>query len=600
MGWVRAAVGAALGLAVCSLALGAPAKHVLSYDASGFQLDGKPFQIRAGEIHFARIPRAYWRDRLRKLKAMGLNAVGTYVFWNWQEPEPGKYDWSGRHDVAEFIREAQEEGLWVLLRPGPYSCAEWEWGGFPYWLANIPGMQVRSDNEPFLKAVRAYFHQLGKQLSPLMASRGGPILLTQVENEYGSYGHDKAYSKAIQSILRESGFDGVLYTADGPSDGMLGGGTLPGVLPVVNFGGNGEGPFEELEKFRPGSPKMCGEYYPGWFDHWGEEHNSTSTEDKAKDIGWMMGQGDSFSIYVFDGGTNFGFMNGSNYSDHLQPTTTSYDYSTTLDEAGNPTSKYFAIRDAIYSGLGLKAPAIPAGPKLVDVPRFGMAECGRLFQELPGAVRAETPETFEQLGQAYGFVLYRTTASGSGELKIDGLRDRAIVYANGAEIGTLDYRLHQDTLEVDLAPATRLDVLVENLGRVNYGGRIVDQRKGILGSVSLGGRELTGWEMYRLPLSATLGASTLTGGGPAVYRGSFSMEQVGDTFLDMSGWGKGAIWVNGHNLGRFWSLGPQQCLYLPGCWLHPGRNEVVAMELYPGGARSIQGVTKPVYALRER
>ncbi len=611
--------------------------HTFQVSGSQFLLDGKPFQIRSGEMHYARVPREYWRDRFKKMRAMGLNTVCTYCFWNLHEPEKDKFDFSGNNDVAEFVREAQQEGLWVLLRPGPYSCAEWEWGGFPYWLANIPGLKVRSSEPQFVSEATKYLKRLGKELAPLQINHGGPILMTQVENEYGSFGSDMAYKRSIQSALRAGGFDGQLYTADGPSDGMLSGGTLPDVLPTANFGGDPEGSFKELEKFRPGTPLMCGEFYPGWFDSWGKPHAQTSTADLVKDVTWFEDHGASFSLYMVHGGTTFGLMNGANwYDDAYWPQTTSYDYSTTIDEAGRPTEKFWAFRKVIQDHLppGETLPDLPAPIPTVKVPPIRLEPVTSLWNVLPRPIRSEHPLSFEELGEPYGYVLYKTVLSRDVKnLELIGLQDRALLYRHSSgwakgepsRVWPPIYRSHgsQSLSNNLLQKGDDLFILVENCGRINYGPQLLGERKGVQ-KILADGVELTGWQNYRLPPSYLLTARQSQpfkkirlpkssgqdpvlfsiGSGwpvqPTLFTGSFALREVGDTFLDMRRWDKGVVWVNGHCLGRYWSDGPQQTLYLPGAWLKPRGNRIAVWESnlkFPMD-RAIEGLAEPLYELQ--
>ncbi len=564
---------------------------------SRFWLDGKPFQIRAGEMHFARIPKAYWRDRIRKAKAMGLNTIGTYIFWNYHEPRPGQFEFQGEKDVAEFVRTCAREGMKVLLRPGPYACAEWEWGGYPFWLANIPGMKVRTNNEPFLKAASNYFRALGRELAPLQIEHGGPILMVQVENEYGSFGQDKAYLKRIRDMIRDAGFDGLLYTADGGLDYMLKGGTIPDAIPAVNFGGGAAQEFENLRKFRPGTPLFCGEFYPGWFDHWGEPHAQTKIEDALVDIEWMMKNEASFSIYVVHGGTNFAMMNGANFGKSYQPTTTSYDYSTCLDESGRPTDKYWAIRTVMERHLG-KLPATPKDEPAVTFSPAQLSPVGSLLADLPIPMESGMPLSMEQLGQDYGFVLYRTTfdRDRAGTLKLRPLRDRAILFVDGVRIGTLDRRTEPTDFKIDVKAGQSLDLLVENMGRINYGPKISDDAKGLPGKVFLDDEVLTDWRAYPLPCAAPPKKPSGTG-IPGWFRGELQVTKPGDTFLDMRGWSKGLVWVNGHALGRYWRIGPQQTLYCPAVWLKAGANRIDVLELDEVEKPQIAGLGTPIFEL---
>ena len=579
-----------------------PATHAFGWQGRDFLLDGKPFVIRGGEMHFSRVPREHWRERLRMLKAMGLNTVGTYLFWNLHEPRPGEFDFSGQNDIAAFVRIAQEEGLWVILRPGPYACAEWEFGGFPSWLLKTPDLRIRTSDPRFVAAATRFLGEVGKQLAPLQVAHGGPILMVQVENEYGSFGSDHAYMASIRDALRKAGFDGPLYTADGPTPKMLDGGTLPDVLSVVNFGDDPAGAFAELEKFRGATPRMAGEYYPGWFDHWGEEHHTGKVDNILKDIGWMLERDISFSLYMFHGGTTFGFMNGANYSDNepYQPDTTSYDYGAPLDEAGRPTPAYHALRELIGKHLkpGESLPAVPPSPPMIAIPRFTLDETAPLASLLGDPVRATRPLTMEEIDQSYGFVWYRTKVpQAKALLEVGDVRDTALVYQGGKPLGRMDRRLGQRSIEIETDARQPLDVLVENMGRINYGPRLMDERKGLLGPVRFAGKPLLDWEMHRLPLDdlSKLKFDARGGDAPAFHRGSFKLSQLGDSYIDLRGWNRGHVWINGHHLGRYWRIGPQQSLLVPAEWLRRGRNEIVVLELEGKGGSSVQGLIDPVF-----
>ena len=367
--WTWIVLFFSLGVSLPGFAAAKTQPHTFVAGHGEFLLDGKPFQIISGSMHYARIPRAYWRDRLRMAKAMGLNSITTYVFWNWHEPERGVYDFSGNRDVAEFVREAQQEGLYVILRPGPYSCAEWDFGGFPAWLLKDPNMVVRSRDPQFLAAAQAWLMQLGKQLAPLQIGNGGPIIAVQVENEYGSYGKDHAYMEDIHQMLVDAGFTKAqLYTADGADE--IPNGSLPELPAVINFGpGNAQKDFAKLKQLRPDGPMMTGEYWDGWFDHWGAPHTADTPDQQAKDLDWMLRQGYSVSLYMFHGGTSFGWMNGANSDGKTyEPDVTSYDYNSPLDESGHPTPKYYRFRDIIAKDTGIKPPPVPAAPPTMTLP----------------------------------------------------------------------------------------------------------------------------------------------------------------------------------------------------------------------------------------
>jgi beta-galactosidase len=564
-----------------------------------FQLDGKPFVIRSGEMHYPRVPRAYWRDRMRKARAMGLNTICTYVFWNLHEPTPGKYDFKDNLDLAAFIKTAQQEGLFVIVRPGPYICTELDFGGFPGWLLKDRSLTVRSRDPKFLAYTERYLRKVGEVVRPLLLKNGGPVIMAQVENEYGSYGNDHVYMAWMRDAMRRSGFDCQLFTSDGPGQNMLAGGTLPDLPATVNFGGGAENAFRELDKFRPNSPRMIGEYWCGWFDHWGKSHHQTNVAGHVRDIEWCLRNGVSFNLYMFYGGTNFAFMQGSNGgANDFNVDTTSYDYDSPLDESGRPTAKYQAFREAIAKATGETLPAVPASKPTIALPRIEMRQSMPLLANLPKPVRSDRPLSFEELGQSYGLVLYRFAAPKTGvqRLEIERLMDYAIVYVDGVRMGVLERRRNQKGIDLLIEkPGARVDILVEALSRVNFGPAIPTERKGLDGAVTLGGSPIEKWEQFSLPLQAPPAFKEGKASGPRFYRGSFEIGTPGDTFLDLSGWNKGFVWVNGRNLGRYWSIGPQQTLYLPGAWMRPGRNEVV---VYDDGesvpAPHLAGLAKPI------
>lgn len=388
---------------------------------------------------------------------------------------------------------------------------------------------------------------------------------------------------------------------------MLAGGTLPDVLSVINFGaGDPSREFANFEKFRRDVPRMCGEYWVGWFDHWGEIHHRVAPETAAKGLDWMLSRGISVNLYMFHGGTSFGFTSGANFGRAYEPDISNYDYDSPLDEAGRPTAKYYALRDVIKKYLPRSAttPELPAPLPIIEIPRFELKESAGLFSALEKPVRSERPKTMEALGQSYGFILYRKKLDGpaKGMLEITEVRDYALVYAGGKRLGVLDRRLNQNSLEVAFDSPAPLDILVENMGRINFGPRLVDDRKGITDKVTLAGNELTGWEIYSLPMSdlTRLRLSPKPKSGPAFYHGAFGLDLLGDTFIDMRGWGKGIVWVNGRNLGRYWRIGPQQSLFLPAAWLKKGKNEIIVLDLEEGGNRSVRGLKEAVFDTAKR
>jgi beta-galactosidase len=594
IGW-RAAIAAMLFLLARPVAA-----STFTIGETNFLLDGKPFLIKAGEMHPARVPHQCWADRLRMIHAMGLNTVSIYVFWNVHEPREGEFNFNGDADIAQFVRLAQQEGLWVILRPGPYCCAEWEFGGLPWWLLKDHNLKVRSRDPRFLAAAAAYMKKLGEQLSPLQITHGGPIIMVQVENEYGSYGSDHVYMRKILDLERAAGFDVPFFTADGDGH-MMASGSLPGVLPGLN-GGSGPNVMEEIGKYRPHGPWFVPEFYPGWLDHWGEPHAHTGLADLVRETEWKLTNGVSFSYYVVFGGTSFGFMNGANYGGHYQPQPTSYDYDAPVDEAGHPTPKYFALRQVLARHLapGETLPDVPAVAPVIAIPKIELTESASIFDNSGTPVKSEQPLSFEDLNQGYGYVLYRTKISGPADavLKINGLRDYAVVCLDGKRVAVLDRRYKQDSTRLKITgPSAMLDILVENCGRINYGGQLPDNRKGIIGPVALGGRELTGWEMYQFPfdnVSSLKFHPTSTADAPALHRGTFELSNVGDLFLDMRGWGKGIVFVNAHNLGRYWYIGPQHTLYCPAVWLKKGSNDIVVFEQLKDNVHSLAGIKSPV------
>lgn len=564
-----------------------PGRHTFTLGGSDFLLDGKPLQMISGEMHYPRIPRESWRDRMKMAKAMGLNTIGTYVFWNVHEETPGTYDFSGNSDIAEFVETAREEGLWVVLRPSPYVCAEWEFGGYPWWLLKDRDMKVRSTDPKFIAAYTRYIKALAKQLIPLQVTRGGNILMIQIENEYGSYSDDKNYMDLNRKIFGEAGFDGILFTCDGAE--KMPAGYLPGYLPAVN---GLEDPVQVkalINTYHNGKgPYYVAEWYPGWFDDWGKKHADVSSEQSAKTLDKLLAAGISVNMYMFHGGTTRGFMNGANMNKEMpySPQVSSYDYDAPLDEAGNPTEKFHAFRKVIarYLPEGQSLPPIPVKKPAIRIPDIALEQHADLFSQLPLPRHSDKPLSFEDLDQAYGFVLYRTRIKKGGLLKLQELRDYAQVYINGIYKGSLDRRLNQNTIDLTgISAESVLDLWVENNGRINYGPFLNDNRHGITESVSVDGQAISGWEMYCFPFKDTGKFSFSRKNGvkesrPALYKGTFTLQQLGDTYLDMRNFGKGFVFLNGHNLGKYWNIGPQQTVYVPASWLRKGKNEVLVFD----------------------
>lgn len=577
---------------------------------SKFLLDGMPFQMIGGEMHPARIPPEYWRHRIRMAKAMGLNTISIYVFWNYHEQIEGKFDFAtGSRNLGEFLQLARDEGMWVNLRPGPYCCGEWDLGGIPAWLLRYPDIKLRTlADERYTKAVEKYFHELAKVVRPNLAENGGPILMVQVENEYGSYPRrDHAYMVWLRDLWIKEGVKGPFYTADGAAEGYLKGIVIPGVAVGLDTGTN-DAEFALARKLNPGVPVMSSEVYPGWLRHWGE--GNWGPTDVTGLVKFYMDTNKSFSLYMFHGGTNFGFSAGANNGGGgYQADVTSYDYGAPLDEQGRPTPAYHALRKQLASYLpaGQALPEIPAEIPAMDTPAIKLERFSTLWDQLPRAVKSEQPAFFESLGQNQGIFVYRTTISAGGKrtLAMDNLHDYGQVFVDGKCLGTLDRRKGQRSIELPAnTKQATLEILVEGMGHINFTGAMDSDRKGIYGKVALGGVPLKHWEMFPLPLNddwaatlAAMAAPTTSAGKSAVvadrpggiFRGKFNLDTVADTFLDMSKWKKGLVWVNGHNLGRYWSIGPQQRLYCPAPWLKRGENTMIVLDLELTESQPVEG-----------
>lgn len=576
---------------------GAKAKHTFKIEGGNFVYDGKAIQIHSGEMHYTRVPAPYWNHRFKMMKAMGLNAVTTYVFWNYHETAPGVWDWeTGNHNLRAFIKAAADEGLMVILRPGPYVCAEWEFGGYPWWLVKTEGMVVRTMNQPFLDACNKYINQLAAQVKDLQITQGGPVIMVQAENEFGSYVSQrkdipfevhKQYSSAIREMLIKAGFNVPMFTSDG--SWIFKEGHIEGALPTCNGENSVEKIKQVVDQYHGGEgPYMVAEFYPGWLDHWNENFMKISTKQVADQTKKYLDNGISFNYYMVHGGTNFGFTAGANYTKKikLQPDLTSYDYDAPISEAGWATPKYMELRN-LLKPYCKNMPEIPARIPVISIKDIKLTQSYNLFDmvEQMTPVESDTLSTFEDLNQGYGYVLYRRHFNQplTGVLLAKGLADYGIVYVNGEKVGELNTVTGKDSIEVEIPFNSTLDILVENMGRINYGARIVESYKGFTQPITIDGNPIEGeWKMYRLPMSEapalTCCQNSYTQGLPVIYQGEFNVDSVGDTFLDMENWGKGIVFVNGVNLGRYWKLGPQQTLYLPGCYLKKGKNSIVIFE----------------------
>lgn len=556
---------------------------------NNFYLDGKPFHIISGAIHYFRIVPQYWRDRLEKLKAMGCNTVETYIPWNMHEPRKGEFCFDGMLDVVEFVQTAQKLGLYVILRPSPYICAEWEFGGLPAWLLAEDGMRLRVSYKPFLRHVKEYYEVLMKKIVPLQVDYGGPVILMQVENEYGYYANDKKYMETIKKMMIEQGVTVPLITSDGPFEENLNGGILEGTLPTGNFGSKTEERFEVLQKYTKEKPLMCAEFWVGWFDHWGNGgHMAGNLEESVKDLDKMLELG-HVNIYMFEGGTNFGFMNGSNYYDALTPDVTSYDYDGVLTEDGQITEKYRRYQKVIAKYREIPEVKFTTDIKRKEYGKILVEEKVSLYSvlnEISTPVESIYPQSMECLGQNYGYIFYHTTLDTEEcveKVRLWGANDRANIFIGQKPAGVFyDLELLEEhELNEKLGENRSFDVLVENMGRVNFGPRMELQRKGISQCVQINGHMHNGWKQYRLPLDDVTKidfTKEYKEGLPAFYRFCFEVDEIADTFLDFAGWGKGCAFVNGFNIGRYWEIGPQKRLYIPAPLLIKGKNEIILFE----------------------
>jgi beta-galactosidase len=570
---------------------------ILSYPHGELLRDGEPHRVLAGSLHYFRVHPAQWEDRLERLAAMGLNTVDTYVPWNFHQPRPGAPRFDGPRDLDRFLALAQGVGLDVIVRPGPYICAEWDNGGLPAWLTGMPGMRPRSSHRPFLDEVERWFDVLIPRIAAAQAAFDGPVVAVQVENEYGSYGDDRGYLEWLRDGLTRRGISELLCTADGPTELMQDGGTLPDVLATATFGSRAAEAAALLRARRPDEPFFCAEFWNGWFDHWGENHHVRAPRSAQDTLTEILGQGGSVSVYMAHGGTNFGLWAGANHDGaRLQPTVTSYDSDAPIAEHGAPQPKFFRLRDRLLALTGAEERPLPppapllAARTLTPVPGAGLLGA---LTAMSVTVRSPNPLSFEELGQPSGLVLYRARPllpRGTHEVTVSGLHDRAQVFADGAPVGVIDRETGSVTVRGG-GERVRLDLLVENQGRINY-GPLLGQGKGILGGVQVERRLVHGWEMRELPLDewspddVRLAASAAAPAGRSGFAtAAFTADEPADTFLALPGFGKGFAWVNGTLLGRYWEIGPQVTLYVPAPLLTAGHNTVTVLELERFGDR---------------
>lgn len=559
-------------------------------------------QIFSGAVHYFRIHPDYWMDRLEKMKACGLNTIETYLAWNLHEKNEGEWDFSGPLDFLRFINMAGKLGLDVIVRPGPYICSEWDFGGFPAWLLNKEGMRIRCFNKAFLDAVDKYFAKVLPMLAPLQASNGGPIIMMQIENEYGSFGQDHDYVRHLKEQMTANSIDVELFTSDGASPLMLNGGTLPEVLKTVNFRNYPDENFKMLHQYQDKADDFVMELWSGAGSKAGQRRLVHSPEGVKKDLEEILAGGASVNFYMFHGGTNFGFMNGAlALDDDYVPFTTSYDVDAPLTEAGDPTEKYYVIQELLTGKKTVQAssPKKAYGKFMINssVPLMDA------LASLASPIQSVYPETMEKLGQSYGFILYRTVLEKcpGGELAIEGLRDRAIVFFNGVEAGILMRGQHKTKLFItQKTDGVQLDILVENMGRVNFGYEMTHEKKG-LDAVKIQWQQQFNWQIYPLPLEnieqIKFALSYIHTSGSAFHKCDFDVDTPCDTFLRIPGGTRGVVWLNGFNLGRYWNVGPQKTLYVPAPILRQGKNSVIIFELHGLSSCSIEFFDKPDFGV---
>lgn len=569
-------------------------------EKDGFKLNGEPFRIIAGAIHYFRVPAEYWKDRLIKLKACGFNTVETYVAWNMHEPEEGKFDYEGMLDIEKFLDIAAELGLYAIVRPGPYICSEWDFGGLPWWLLKNDELQLRCMEKNYLAAVDRFFDDFIPRIKDRQITKGGNVILVQVENEYGSYGDDSEYIRYLAKGLEERGIDVPLFTSDGAEYQMLTAGTVPEIHKTANFGSRAAEQFARLREYQPDGPLMCTEFWNGWFDHWTEEHHSRDPQDAADAMDDILSMGASLSAYMFHGGTNFGYMNGANDYGVYEPTVSSYDDDAPLNECGEPTEKYYKFKEVISKYAPIPEIEMPAPVKKKNYGEIEFKYSAKLFDNLDKIstpVESVTPLAMEKLNQGYGFVLYKTKVKGPRDeqkIRLQDVHDRAYIFKDNKYIG-IQYRNDKEpvnSISVD-KEGNELAVLVENMGRVNYGAKLRD-RKGITEGIGFGNNFIYHWQNYALPLTDISGLEFKEGvdafdGTPVFLKAEIEIDECCDTFVKLPTFKKGIIIVNGFVLSRYWEVGPQQSAYLPAPFLKKGKNEIVVFEL--------EGFEKPCVVL---
>lgn len=585
-----------------------------------FYMDSKPFDIYSGAMHYFRTVPEYWEDRLTKLKAAGFNTVETYVCWNLHEKKPGKFDFSGILDIEKYLEIAQKVGLYAIVRPGPYICAEWDFGGLPAWLLKDKNMQIRCMYPDYLKCVERFYKELLARLVPHLESHGGNIIAMQVENEYGSYGNDKDYLRYVEKLTRDCGIDCLLFTSDGNTNNMISGGSLPDIYKVLNFGSRSRTAFNVLKGFENDGPNMCGEFWCGWFDHWRDKHHTRNSLEIVNEIKGFIDNGASFNMYMFHGGTNFGFTAGANHNQGhgYEPTVTSYDYCAMLTEWGDYTPAYHAVRKLLCEKQGIEPPELPESPKLQSIGKVELTEAASLFENLDNIGEKHhvpVPEGMEYFGQNFGLIYYETTLKGkynASPMYVKNVHDFAEVYFDGEKKTSIDrtlYSVEGKTTLKDvifkkkkgesspfLMPALsgerKIGVLVDTMGRVNYGENMLD-RKGI-SDIYLGIQRLMNYDVWTLPLDnldKLKYSSSVKKDEPVFLKGSFKTDSKADCFVHLDGFNRGCVYINGFNLGRFWKVGPQKSLYIPGTLLKD-ENEIIVF--------NIGGYSKPTVSITDK
>ncbi len=574
--------------------------HQFELGGDNFLLDKKPFQIISAEMHPARIPKEYWRHRIQMAKAMGCNTIAVYIFWNYHELKEGLFDFATENrNIAEFIKICKQERMWVLLRPGPYVCAEWDFGGLPTYLLKIPDIKIRCMDSRFMNAVTRYVNRLAKEVTALQCSNGGPILMVQIENEYGSYGNDRTYIKELKKLWVSNGIKVPFYTADGATDFMLDAGSIEGAAIGLDSGSS-DADFETAKKHNPNIPVFSSETYPGWLTHWGEKWARPDTNELKKEIKYLLTNKKSFNLYVAHGGTNFGFTAGANAfsATQFQPDITSYDYDAPINEQGNATAKYYLLRNLIKQYVTYPVPEIPKPIKTISIPAISLKKVYNLWNYEAVSFQSAQPKPIEAFGQNQGLISYKTKLVGhkSGKLKIWEPHDYALVFLNGKFIDSIyrDGGKWETNLPKTDIENPELEIVVEGMGHINFAQFMID-RKGITDRVTLNGMTLMDWkitpyavdEKFIKDQQINFKKPVTNNNYCNFFKGNFELKETGDTYFDLNNYSKGILYINGHNLGRYWNKGPQQKLYCPASWLKKGSNEILVFDLLQSQEKNI-------------